>query len=92
MALVTLTEAKKQCRVTHNAEDDLITLYMGAADEWIANYLNMDAPLNNFSTRAAALLIVEDLYRNRATTSETQLYNNPAVDRLLFPHRVNMGI
>ena len=92
MALVTLAEAKKQCRVTHDLEDDLITLYMNAADDWIRNYLNQEQIPPQYAVKAAALLIIEDLFKNRAATSEVQLYANPAVDRLLFPYRVEMGI
>lgn len=92
MALVTLAEAKKQCRVTHDLEDDLITLYMGAAEDWIKNYLNQEQIPQQSAVKAAALLIIEDLFKNRAATSEVQLYKNPAVDSLLFPYRVEMGI
>lgn len=91
MALVTLAEAKKQCRVTHDLEDDHITLYMNAAGDWIANYLNTTNFPETYAIKAAALLIIEDLFKNRAATSEAQLYANPAVDRLLYPYREELG-
>lgn len=92
MAIVTLTEAKKHCRVSNNLEDDLIQLYMDAADDWISNYLNTDNFPTTFAIKAAALLIIWDLYDNRGTTGEKEFKPNPAVDRLLFPYRENMGI
>lgn len=92
MALVSLAEAKKQCRVTHSLEDDLITLYMNAADDWIMNYLDTSNVPQVYAIKAAALLIIEDLYRVRGATSEMKQYENPAVERLLFPYREELGI
>jgi len=92
MSIVTLTEAKAQCRVTHSLEDSLFQIYMDAADAWIANYLNVDNPPLNAAIKGAALLIIQDLYENRGATGEKDFKPNPAVDRLLFPYRENMGI
>jgi len=38
--------------------------------------------------RAAALLIVGDLYRNREAASDVEILPNPTVDRLLSPYRI----
>jgi len=92
MSMVTLAQAKKQCRVVHNLEDDMIQLYMDAADEWIANYLNLSNVPTTSGIKAAALLIIEDLYANRGATGEKEFHGNPAVERLLFPYRENMGM
>lgn len=92
MATVTLAEAKKQCRVTHSLEDDLIQLYMDAADDWIRNFLNQEQIPQKPAIRAAALMIVEDLYRNRSAQADIKLYKNEAVDNLLYPYRVEIGI
>jgi len=92
MALVTLTEAKAQLRVTNSLEDTLIGLYMDAADEWIASFLNVPQAPVLYRTKAAALLIIHDLYENRGATGEKEFKPNPAVESLLFPLRINMGI
>lgn len=92
MALVTLAQAKMQCRVTNNAEDDLLTLHISAAEEWIKNYLDRDVLPVNTATQAAALLIIHDLYENRGATGEKDFKENPAVDRLLWPYRNKLGI
>ncbi len=41
--------------------------------------------------KAAILLIVGDLYAHREEHGDA-LVVNPAVDRLIFPHRVNLGV
>jgi uncharacterized phage protein (predicted DNA packaging) len=92
MATVTLAQAKKHIRVTHNLEDDMIELYIEAADDWIANYLNTANFPNVAAIKAAALIIIEDLYRNRGTTMDQTIQHNPAVDRLLYPYREEIGI
>lgn len=92
MATVTLAEAKKQCRVTHDLENDLIQIYMDAADDWIRNFLNQDQIPQKSAVKSAALLIVEDLYYGRAAHTEMKKYRNPAIDSLLYPYRVEIGI
>lgn len=92
MALVTLSEAKTHCRVTHNLEDSLIQMYMDAAEELIANYLNSENVPQTAAIKGAALLIIQDMYENRGATGEKDFKQNPAVDRLLFPYREKMGI
>lgn len=92
MATVTLAEAKKQCRVVHDLENDLIQIYMDSADDWIKNYINQDQIPQVSAMKAAALLIIEDLYSHRGAQTDMKLYKNPAVDGLLYPYRVEMGI
>lgn len=92
MATVTLQEAKRQCRVVHSYEDDLIQVYMEAADDWIANFLNTANFPQVAAIKAAALLIIHDMYDNRGATGEKEFRANPAVDRLLYPYRENIGI
>lgn len=49
---------------------------------------NIPAPL-----KAAILLLVGDLYENaEATIVGTIVADNPTVDRLLYPYRVNLGL
>jgi hypothetical protein len=93
MALVTLTEAKAHCRIVNTLEDDLVTLYIAAAEDWIKNFLNQQDIPQEYAVKAAALLIIAGLYDNRSDKiTGTIVSPNPAVDSLLFPYRVNMGI
>lgn len=92
MALLTITEAKAQCRVTHDLEDDLIQVYMDAADDYIKNYLNLEIYPQKPAIKAAALLIIEDLYTHRSAQTEIELYKNDAVEGLLHPFRQHLGI
>ncbi len=92
MGTVTLSEAKAQCRITNSLEDTLIQIYIDAADDWIANYLNTSNFTSVAAIKAAALLIVHDLYDNRGATGDKDFKPNPAVERLLFPYRENMGV
>ena len=92
MAIVTLTEAKEHLRVNHNLEDTKITRDIEAAEDYIKNYLNREEIPIKAAVKAAALLIVGDLYENRESQSEKELKANATVERLLFPYRVDMGI
>lgn len=93
MPLITLDEAKDHLRVTDCHEDDLITIYIGAAQDYIGKFLNDEDFPNAFSIKAAALLIVGDLYQNReASITGTIVSDNPTVQRLLYPYRQGIGI
>lgn len=92
MAIVSLSEAKSHLRVDQSAEDSLIQLYIDAADEYIANYLNNASYPKNSAIKAAALLIVGGLYENREQYGEAEIKESPAVKNLLFPYRRKMGI
>jgi len=90
--IVTLDEAKAQCRVDNDAEDDLIQIYMDAAEERIRNFLDRDLP-DNPAIKLAALLLIADYYEVReAQVVGDSIEENPAVKRLLFPLRQNMGV
>lgn len=99
MASVTLTEVKLHLRITEDDEDALLTIFMGAADDYMRKFLNRSIPGENDSPtiipsaiKAAALLFIGDLYENREGSSEKVLVANPAVDRLLYPYREEIGI
>lgn len=89
---VSLTEVKTHLRITNSNEDTVIATYIAAADDHIANFLNKSTFRKTNAVKAAALLIVGDLYENREATSDKEYKTNPAVENLLFPYRVNMGI
>ncbi len=91
--LVTLQMAKTHLRVINNAEDDLITLHINTAAEAIENYIDAEIPSTPpFAMQAACLLMVSDLYENREASSTDELFENPAVRRLLNPYREQMGV
>lgn len=79
-------------RVDQSTEDTLIQIYIDAAQDYIEQFLNtMDYPVNS-AIKAAALLIVGDLYENREGAGEKEIKENPAVMRLLYPYRQDIGI
>lgn len=100
MATITLQEAKDHLRIIGSAEDSMVQLYIGAADDWITNYLNQGIPgltdspatVAPNAIKAAALMIVAGLFENREAVGEKEIKHNPAVESLLFPYRVNMGV
>lgn len=92
MSIVTRSEAKLHLRVDQTVDDSLIDLYIKAAEEYIGRFLNTANFQNSSSIKAAALLIVGDLYENREGAGEKVIVENPAVMRLLYPYRVGLGI
>ena len=98
--VVTLQQAKDHLRIVHSADDSLVQLYMDAAAESIENFLNRDipgsaAPVPEIPApiKAAALLIIGDLYENRESqVNGSIIQNNPSAMRLLYPYRVEIGI
>lgn len=99
MAIITTAEAKLHLKVDQADEDSLIDLYIASAEAYIEKYINRVIPNKNLPTpnvpapiKAAALLIVGDLYENRQGAGTAEIKENPAVGRLLHPYRVNIGI
>jgi uncharacterized phage protein (predicted DNA packaging) len=92
MSVVTLSEAKLHLRVTQNAEDSLIKAYIAAAEEYVGKLLNQSNYPITAPIRAAVLLTVSDLYENRNGASDKDIKENPAVMRLLYPYRKEIGI
>ena len=88
---------KKQLRVLHNRDDDYIGLLTKAALKHIQNFL--DRPLEKVLVEGklhedltiAALLIITDMYENRAAQTEVNLYVNQAVEMYMLPYR-KMGV
>lgn len=97
--IVTIDEAKLHLRIMGEDEDDVIQIYMAAAEEYIANYIDGDIPGSTdsppdipYSIKAAALLLIAGMYENRQSEGTEQIYRNEAVDNLLFPYRDNIGL
>lgn len=97
MAIVTLAEAKLHLRAATSVtspdpDNDLIQAYIDAAEEHVRVYLDRQKIPSNAAIKAAVLLLVGDLYQNREGATFEELKENPAVTRLLFPYRRNLGI
>jgi uncharacterized phage protein (predicted DNA packaging) len=90
--VVGLGETKLHLRVTQDDEDALIQTYIEAAEEYISQFLNTQNFPDNSAIKAACLLTVSDLYENREGAGEKDIKENPAVMRLLYPYRVDIGI
>ena len=84
MPITTLANAKTHLRVTHSSEDSLITAYCDAAEAMAEHYCNRSfgSPLP-YAVTAAVYLMVGDLYENRETKQDRQLYVNDACASLL---------
>jgi len=102
--LVSLTMAKAQLRVTNNAEDDLINLYIDSAGAYIAKFCNYDSvdelPGMDVSPtevpadiQEAALMLITSSWEQRgALVVGSIVADNPAVMNKLWPYRTNLGI
>ena len=92
-------EVKTHLRVLHTRDDSYIQLLTKAALENVENFI--DRPLSELadssgeipsSLKAAALLIVGDLYSNRSdVVVGTIVAVNPTTQRLMLPYR-KMGV
>lgn len=99
MAIVSLSEVKSHLKVDQSDEDTLIQVYIDASVDWIRNFLDtdipgeLDSPVSTpASIKAAAFLIVGNLYENREGAGKDEIKDNPAVKSLLFPYRKQMGV
>lgn len=77
-APVTLEEAKRQCRVDFDEDDELLCAYLTAAREWVEGFLNKPLIPNEEDSasievkqtwKQAILLLVGHWYANRESTS-----------------------
>ena len=94
---VTLAEAKTQCRVEFNADDDLIQSYITAAREYCEDFLNVKLAYDEETEeqteikttwKQAILLIVADWYQHRENAISTAINKIPlGADQLLWQNR-----
>ena len=90
--MIDLSDAKHYLGVDLVDDDALITSLIAAATAASADYLGL--PLDQMTTtvpspiKAATLLLVNDLYENRTSQGDRQLYQNSTYERLLNPYRV----
>ena len=94
---IPLAIVKNQLRVLHTRDDAYIELLTKAALKHIQNFLDksLDLVLENGvfpeDLTIAALLIITDMYENRAAQTEVNLYVNQAVEMYMLPYR-KMGV
>lgn len=83
-------DASPELEVYQAAATDYITQHLGRPVPWSVDGAEVPVPA---SIKAAALLIVADLYENREAQFIGSIRaDNPAVERLLYPYRVGLGI
>lgn len=89
--MLDLDDVKQHLRVDQSLDDDLIEALMTAATTATANHLdNASLVLDTTAPapiKAAATLLVADLYENRSAQTERPLFANTTFDRLLQPYR-----
>ena len=91
--MLTLSEVKLHCRIDHDEEDTLLSAMIDAAVASVGDYINAAEPLDDTApapVKAAAMLLVGDLYSNREALVERPLSKNPTCERLLNPYRVQV--
>jgi len=97
---LSLQLAKSHLRVVHARDDDYIELLTKAALNAVLDFIDFptwDDVKTKYENNVpedliyAALLIIGDMYANRAAQTEVNLYINPACERLMFPKR-KMGV
>mgnify|MGYP004451042727 CR=1 FL=1 len=85
---LTLERIKVHLRVDQDEEDALITGYWDAAAGYIEKYLGDDLPdPMPAPIESALLLLIGDLYENRARQDPVMLYKNHTYQLLLAPFR-----
>ena len=87
--MLTLTEAKQHLRVDLSHDDNLIESLIDAATAATSNHLD-GMVLDDMApapVKAAALMLVADMYENRSAQTERPLHHNEAYERLLQPYR-----
>jgi hypothetical protein len=97
--VITVAQAKGHLRVTQSSEDSTIQIYVSAATAYIRNRLNSRIPGEDQATpnipqdiKAAALILVGEMYEKRSIIIESRTTISPMVDNLLSPYRKRMGI
>jgi len=91
--MLTLAEAKLHCRIDGTDEDALLAGMIEAATAAVGDYINSPTPLDTTApapVKAAALLLVGDLYANRESQADRPLSKNPTFERLLNPYRLQV--
>lgn len=97
MNFLTLDTIKKQARIDHDYEDDLLTAYGEAAEEKILSdigmtYAELVAEYTSVpkSLILAGLMLASTWYKYRENTENLQMYNVPyAYENLIAPYIIH---
>jgi Phage gp6-like head-tail connector protein len=103
MSIITLSEAKAHARIDGNDEDAIAQVYLDAAEQSAAQFLNRAIYASDVGTdttgivmnaaiRAACLLTFGHLYANREAVGQEQKELPLGVFHLLMPYRLEMGV
>lgn len=101
MPILNLTEIKHHLRLDSDDEDAHLSLLAEAAEHYAAEFLDRPVPWLDTegqpvpvpaSVKVALLLIVADLYENREAQSLSNTQQNPALQNLLMPYRIGIGV
>lgn len=102
--LIELSDARRHLAVIHDLDDELITDYINAAQDYIEQYIGRSVPWTDRgeppvpvpvpeSIKQAARLLVGDSYALREGSITGTIFTaNPAVLRLLNAYRVTWGV
>lgn len=89
--MLDLDDVKHHLRVDQSLDDDLIEALMTAATTATANHLDNASLVLDATApapiKAAAMLLVADLYENRTAQTERPLFKNETYERLLSPYK-----
>lgn len=85
--MISVIEAKEHLRIEHDLEDGLIEGLIVAATAAVMDHLDQELDPLPAPVRAAILLLVGDLYANRESQADRQLFANETFERLLAPYR-----
>jgi len=102
--IIELADARRHLVVIHSQDDELITDYVKAAQDYIEQYIGRSIPWTDGgdppvpvpvpeSIKQAARLLVGDSYAIREGAITGTIHSdNPAVLRLLNAYRVGWGV
>lgn len=107
MSYLTLTEAKKHCRVEIDDDDDWLAFLIDAAEAHVQQFLNR--PLSDLASsgnsppdldthlpadvKLGILMHVQDAYENRGIMEAGVSFgHNKTAENLLYPHRTGLGV
>lgn len=101
MRMISIEEVRQNCRIDDDSEDDLLKIYLAAAQQAVIQYTGRnwyadevpesdpDGMLYNSSVNLAILLLTANWYKNReAVTALNSSYLAYGVSYLLDPYRI----
>ena len=96
MELMTLDEIKLQIRADSDDEDELLTMYGNAAEDYLERYTGVKFNQETLPAigKIALLMLVANMYENResAAFSDERMYENKLATAYLERLRQNRGV